>query len=350
MKRYQVINYTTAKTLFDDSFPEAKKTDHLYGTGLKYNFNHKFKYLEDMEKFDPIKVKEKMVILPDYFYKRMYELSSNAQRIKTQKETTLVDDLKSFLDGARDNFGPKDNISSDDQVKIVFVCSFGHHDYNCEEIYKRTFLISEALEIFKIETRVEKTALVCGMEYNPHMADFNRKLSDQTLRAFCKMFGKTLEDIENKADYSLENGLHVEDLEELTLDRMTKNMMDSFQIYDQEIKKKDEELNHLRKQLQLMKAHIQNMPDGELFLETQKHIESFIQDSLPTIQTTIQEPIQFEECESEKGNEEDVNDEQVDEEEDAGLEEFDKSIHEESSSEDEYLREISENEMSIGDL
>jgi hypothetical protein len=45
---------------------------------------------------------------------------------------------------------------------------------------------------------------------------------------------------------------------------------------DQVLTRKDEEIEKLKKEVERLKTHIQYMPEGEMFLETQKHFNSLL--------------------------------------------------------------------------
>lgn len=256
--------------------PPHKFKEHL--TEFRNRYNHAirikiqedqdFESMEEAESQDilPIKVKGDVIIVPNCIYK-------------------FIED-----------------------VNIVFVTHF-HHEEEWAESYSKYYLITDHCEVLDLEILNRKTHFIITMTYisqKSYVIDFfqddpsvfrsirredknmdknmdkkefgsMKKAQESYLKYFCSVFEKQIYQFDEISKFSIENGI---DMHTLTEELLPKTISHMNEMYMQEIyetlTQKDQEIEKLRKEVERLKTHIQYMPDGEMFLETQKHFDSCI--------------------------------------------------------------------------
>lgn len=187
-------------------------------------------------------------------------------------------------------------------VNIVFTTHFHYDDYNVDHYSTKFYFITDHCEVLDIEMVKKKKHFEITMSYisqKSFVIDFlkddpstfqtirnqkefgamttrNTKPPHQSyVRYFCKVFEKQISQIDEIGKFSLENGIDISNLTEELLPQTTSFMNQTYlNEMDQVLTRKDDEIETLKKEVERLKTHIQYMPDGEMFLETQKHFDS----------------------------------------------------------------------------
>lgn len=181
-----------------------------------------------------------------------------------------------------------------DDMNIIYINHFHHDDYENDDYSTRYYLMNDCCEILDIEISKRESNFFCTMTFiskKTYVIDFfgddasafkkmrqTKRAPESYLRFFCNIFEKQIDELREISSSSIENGIHMCTLIDQYLPRTTSHM---YQIYMEEIyetlTQKDREIEKLRKEVERLKTHIEYMPDGEMFLETQKHFDSCIE-------------------------------------------------------------------------
>jgi hypothetical protein len=187
-------------------------------------------------------------------------------------------------------------------VKIVFITHFHHDDYNSDHYSTKFYFITDHCEIIDFEiikkkknfeitmTFISQKSFVIdflkddpsGFQAIRNRKEFGAMKSENTkqphesyLRYFCQVFENQIKQFDEMGKFSLENGIHMSNLTEELLPQTASFMNRTYlNEVQQALDQKDQEIERLKKEISQIKTHIQYMPDGEMFLETQKHFDS----------------------------------------------------------------------------